>query len=132
MKPDGTVVLRGIHWGRIAFVYNDALMSNISRVEMDLGSLTVFDPGPPSASIDGPSEVPPESMCYWTVFPNGGIRPYDYQWSGVLTGSSYTVSGTINGSGWLNVLVTDGLNRQSSTSLYVTVAGEPGGDECGG
>src|SRR5687767_8371750 len=120
-KADGTVELRGIHFGRVGWPYNDALMSNLNQIEKDLGPLTVLDPGPPSISIFGASVVRPDVECPWSAGGQFGIPPQTIQWSGVLSGTGGTIWGMVQNSGWLNLTVTDGVGRQAFDSFYITV-----------
>jgi hypothetical protein len=99
-------------------------MSNINRIEMDLGGLTVCDPGTPTVSIAGPDTVPSGAICYWSAVTQNGIPPYGYQWSGILSGSGPTVSNAVYSPGWLNIQLTDGPGRQSTNSMYISVEGE--------
>ncbi len=89
---------------------------------------------PVSATIDGPSTVSPMSSCLWDAAPTGGIPPYtNYSWSGVLSGSSSSVSGSVFSSGWLYLSVKDSNTPQATgyAQKYITVDpnGPPGCDE---
>ena len=78
-------------------------------------------PPPMSASIAGPSEVKPnQSWCFWAANTSGGTPPYSYNWSGVLSGTGATVTGAVNSSGRLYLLVTDSNGQQRSPSKYIT------------
>lgn len=130
LRSDGTVALRGIHFGYVIPPYGDALMSNIHRVEMDLGGLTVFDSGTPNVSIFGPTEVPSGTYCRWDASVTGGIPPYSYEWFGLLSGSNPTVEGFVTSSDGLSVTVTDHLGRSRTASISVTVVEGNGGIIC--
>jgi hypothetical protein len=75
---------------------------------------------PLSVSIDGPAEVNQGALCEWSAVVDGGSGPTTYAWSGVLSGSTPSVSGTLQQSGWLYLSVTRGA-EQESDQLYVTV-----------
>lgn len=76
---------------------------------------------PLSASINGPSEVLPMQFCSWQASVSGGLPPYTYSWSGVLSGSGSSVMGLVSESGWLNLTVTDAANSQFNTAKFITV-----------
>ena len=78
-------------------------------------------PPPLSAYIAGPSEVPPNQSCIWQAIASGGSTPYSYQWSGVLSGSSSSVSGVVYNSGWLYLTVTDAAQNQAGDQLFVNI-----------
>lgn len=73
LNADGTVILRGISFGYQGWPYSDALMSNIGQVQKDLGGLLTYDPGPPSVSIIGPTEVLAGAFCRWSVLLHDGM-----------------------------------------------------------
>ncbi len=128
IKPDGSVDLRGINFGHTNVWHGlseDGLMSALYRIEMDLGGLTVFDPGPPAVTITGPTVVPHGVYCSWTATVTG-ISPFTYQWSGMFSGSGPSVDGFVSSSGWLAVVVTDRLGRQGNNAIDVLVEGDPG------
>jgi len=74
------------------------------------------------ASIAGPSEVQPDYPCTWSAQVGGGQGPYTIQWSGVLSGSGYEVSGSLSAPGWLYLDVTDGAGNTDGDQLYITVS----------
>lgn len=117
-----TVTLQGIHWG-----YNTglqvALFSPLGGIKQDLGSFTTFTPPPPPLSvfISGPDEVPPDEYCTWQASVTGGTAPYSYSWSGALSGSGSSVSGSISQSSWLYLTVTDAGQNQDSNQIFITV-----------
>ena len=53
----------------------------------------------------------------------GRLRPFSYEWSGVLHGSGSSITGVVEESRWLRVTVTDPFERTASDSLEVTVGG---------
>ena len=78
-------------------------------------------PAPVRASIVGRSSVGRQMTCTWYADVRAGRGPFQYLWSGVLSGSTSGVSGRVMGSGWLNLEVRDVLGGYSSRSLYVSV-----------
>jgi hypothetical protein len=82
--------------------------------------------------IVGNDMVPPETTCTWQAFVEGGlgVGPYEYEWSGVLsgpgngTGTTNWISGVVAESGTLNVTVTATDGRQASDSFSVEVTSE--------
>lgn len=99
---------------------SDPFRVEVSRaIEDDLG--IVPPPAPLNVSIGGPSEVPPgDDLCNWWANASGGGGPYQYAWSGVLSGTQSTVTGPVEQSGWLYLTVTSGT-AQGSAQTYVTV-----------
>lgn len=81
-----------------------------------------MDPGSPRVRIVGPAAVLPEETCTWNTRTRG-LRPFSYEWSGVLHGSGSRIAGVVEESGWLRVTVTDPFERTASDSLEVTVGG---------
>jgi hypothetical protein len=130
VKSDGTVALRGISFGYEGWPYSDALMSNIKRVELDLGALRSYDPGPPTVTIYGPSEVQAGAICRWEAWPGAGIPPYTYQWSGPFSGNAAVVEGSLQSSAWLQVVITDFLGRTGHDTYFVDVEGVSDGEYC--
>lgn len=124
---DDTAELVGMIWGGnpLTGVY----VSSLGKIEEDLvpnGFLWVLeDPGAPTADIYGPTTVDPESECTWWGYVSGGIPPYRYSWSGILSGSGSTVTGRVTESGWLKLTVTDAISRDDQDSLYVEVLDLP-------
>jgi hypothetical protein len=120
----GTAQLRGIQFGYDTF-WSDSYMSNLHQIEKDLGSLVVYDPGPPQVTVNGPSELPPGLYCTWNAVVSAGIAPFTFQWSGILSGSTGAYQGGApQTSGWLKVSVTDWDSRQAVDSMYVIL--QPG------
>lgn len=123
LKANGTIELRGVHFGYIGFPYNDALMSNLGQIENDLGALVVFDPGPPSVQIIGPTQVPPGQECRWDAVVVSGLAPFgNMQWSGALTGIGYSIYGSLFGSGSLQASITDRLGRPGAAVVNAEVS----------
>ena len=59
--------------------------------------------------------------CTWQPIASGGVPPYSYQWSGALSGTGISVTGSISSSSALNLTVTDSFQNQKFTSLAITV-----------
>lgn len=74
-----------------------------------------------AASIFGPSEVAPDQSCTWYATVGGGVSPYTYRWSGVLSGTASEVSGSVSSSGWLYLDVTSADGQQASDEMFITV-----------
>ena len=123
----GTAQFRGIVFAYYDFRPSDSLarrglFQDLEQIEWDLGRLRVMDAGPPWVRIVGPGLVLPKDRCTWTTR-SRGLRPFSYEWSGVLRGSNRSITGVVKESGWLRVTVTDPLDRIASDSLHVTVGG---------
>lgn len=130
LRGDGAAELRGIAYGTIDGPYNDALISDMHQVQLDLGELIVYDPGPMAIAITGPTEVAQGQTCAWTATITGGLKPISGQWSGVLSesvggalgdGASIQISGTVTSSGYLYLNLTDYYGRTASSSFYVLI-----------
>jgi subtilisin len=81
------------------------------------------------ATIYGPSSVSAMASCQWEASVSGGAPPYSYSWSGVLSGSGGTVSGSVTSSGYLYLTATDVFNQPKYASKYITV--DMGPPSCG-
>lgn len=79
-----------------------------------------------SASMSGPSTVSEPST--WYAHWEGGLAPWTWTWSGILTGGGTTVSGLPTASGYLYLTVRSFDGQQKTVSMYVTVEG---GSGCG-
>ena len=120
---NGGAILVGIVWGRIAFPYYDAMISNLTQIEKDLGPLVVHDPGPPTITIFGSTEVRTGEECRWDAVITNGLAPLsDFQWSGVLSGTGGSIYGSVYSSGQLTATVTDRLGRPGQASINVTAS----------
>jgi hypothetical protein len=88
--------------------------SNMTLVDSLAPVLTVH--------IDGPDGVVSGNTGTWTAnLGLPGTGPYTYSWSGLLSGSSSSVSGSPTSSGYLNVRVIDAAADTANASLFVTV-----------
>lgn len=126
LNGNGTITLVGIHWGFVLHDYpdpwNDGIMSSLRQVKLDLGSpLAVYDSGPPTFVIEGPTVVRPSQRCTWSAQGIGIPIIDNFQWSGALSGSGYSITGSLQNSGVLTVSAVDGWARQGSASIYVQV-----------
>ncbi len=115
------VTLVGIHWGADASQQTSAFSPWGGIVE-DFGSMFVRSVEPLVGWIQGPTDVRPrDRFCVWQAMVSGGIPPYSYAWSGVLSGSNWYVGGAISRSGWLYLTVTDSDGRQDTDGMYITL-----------
>jgi hypothetical protein len=119
----GEAELRGAAWGSWTngLGDHDGLMQDLNQIEDHLGGLVVFDPGIPNASVNGPTSMGEDLFCVWTASVSGGITPFSYTWTGILTGNGSSVSGVPSSSGWLYLEVEDYMGRTDSYSHYVSV-----------
>ncbi len=107
------------------------IFSSIGDIEFDFGAaMDVLPADPLSPSIVGPLEVPPQSNCTWQAFAGGGLSPWSYTWSGALsgsgvgTGTTNWISGTLSESDWLKVSVGSGDGQQGADSVFVVVTSQ--------
>jgi hypothetical protein len=124
-KADGTVELRGIVFGWQPWPFNDAVMSNLHQIELDLGPLSVHAV---IAGISGPTLVPENVNQTWTAVVSGGKAPFTFSWyrdgAPVSTSSSYT--GNTGSSGFqLQLNVSDALGGFSSKVKDIQVTSCP-------
>lgn len=90
--------------------------------QRDLASpLAVYHSGPPTFEIGGPTVVRPGQLCTWSARGIGIPVIINYQWSGLLAGDGYSITGSVDSPGYLCVTATDGWGRQGWGSIYVTV-----------
>jgi hypothetical protein len=125
MKADGTVELRGIHWGWQGGTISDALMSNLYQIELDLGSLSVHAL---IATIQGPTLVLQYSSNTWTAGITGGKPPYTYVWrrDGTVVSTSSSYSGSVDTSDFeLSLTITDALGTVSAYTVTIDVWDSP-------
>jgi aqualysin 1 len=87
-------------------------------------------PAPVQVSIQGPSYAGPFSECSWNAEVRAGRGPFQFQWSGLLTGSGSGISGLISSSGGLQVQVSDALSGSATTTIGVTFDPEYSGFTC--
>jgi hypothetical protein len=82
-------------------------------------------PPPLSTSIFGPSQVRKNCLYTWSASVSGGQSPYTYQWSGVLSGTGSSITGSLSASGTLFLNVGSADGQRASTSLSITVQSLP-------
>lgn len=86
----------------------------------------VTDPPPLTASISGPSaitDLPDQMLCTWGAIVSGGTPPYQYQWSGFISGTTSVVwlpQPTFE-PGTLYLTVTDAVGGQVNRSLWISI-----------
>ncbi len=107
---------------RVAVRYRYAIQNEggptPSFVAYDNFSVTV-DAAPFAAFVSGPQYLYPNTSCTWTGSAANGTPPYSYSWSGLLNGSSYSVTGSVARSGNLFLTVTDSQGRVGTTQFAV-------------
>jgi len=124
-KADGTAELRGVVYAWQPWPYNDAMISNLHQIELDLGALSVHGV---IARIDGPSIVLPNTAYTWTAVVSGGKAPFTYGWyrNGALVSTSSTYNGNSGSSDFqLQLQVSDALGGGSSSTLLVQIWNSP-------
>jgi len=125
MLQTGMAELRGIVLGYIGGPYGDAVMSDLYQIELDLGSLIVFEL-PVTATIEGASLVPQSASCQWTGYPTGRA-PFTYEWrrDGVIvsTDQIYSTTSTGTASFELSFKATDA--RAQTNTGYLSVDIDP-------
>ena len=72
--------------------------------------------------------VPPNQTCDWQAVTDGGRLPLSYSWTGILSGSSASVSGELEQGGTLQVTVTSKDRQEVVASITVTV--DEDADDC--
>lgn len=81
-----------------------------------------------NVSIEGQFAVPSGAYCTYFAYPQGGQPPYTYQWSGLLSGSDYIVSGVITNGGALRVDVWSADGQAANATVSVSIS--PSEPEC--
>jgi hypothetical protein len=81
-----------------------------------------------SASISGPNSLLDGVGGTWTAAVIGGVTPYTYQWSGMLSGTASRISG--EGSGTLKLDVWDASGKHAGATRTVTVKACTPGTMC--
>lgn len=99
------------------------VFSSMDGIRGDLGSMTVSSSYyyyPPQVSIQGPYTVGPYFYCVnYQALVQGGEAPFQYIWSGLLSGQTQEVSGTISTTGNLVVDVYDGRGSHAQSLIQV-------------
>lgn len=78
-------------------------------------------PAPVEVTNSGPDVLPQGTFCTWYALTKAGYPPITLQWSGLLSGSSSSVSGQLYDSGYLWVDAWDGLGNHVNTYKLITV-----------
>ena len=119
----GTATLVGIHRGRNG---GGAIYSPILNIWMDYPGLsdgTTRDVTSFYTYLNGPSQIPYYQTCVWYAEAAGGLPPYSFVWSGVISGGgSYVYGGDLNGTLYLDVYSWDD-HQQSSTPVGTSEEG---------
>jgi hypothetical protein len=122
VRYNGTVELRGIAFGWVPG-YEDALISDLHQIELDLGQLKVHEPMI-HASIEGPSSVPANAFCEWYGYAEG-VPPFQFAWhqDGMLVGTSqyYSVSSTGTSDFQLSFTVTDSRSHTATDATTISI-----------
>lgn len=74
-----------------------------------------------SVTIDGPSTVRSSEFCTWTAVIGGNVPAATYEWAGVTSGTSSSVTDVISSSGSLSVTVYDAYGRGNVHQINVVV-----------
>jgi hypothetical protein len=91
-----------------------------------------------SVSIDGPTQISPDTFCMWCADVSYGTPPYSYQWYynplggsrvDMGTGSCAYNNGIVDVDGYIDVVVRDSAGQQKSEYIYVDVSSGGGGPE---
>ena len=128
-SDDSSAELVGIVWGMMydGTVIGDTLYASSMRsIEEELGEMDVLYREWPIVRVVGPNLVVPPAECEWTVDLTGYVNdrsrtPFEYAWSGILTGGGSVLRGSVSATGWLNVTVEDqlGMNGEGSKLVHV-------------
>lgn len=125
---DGTIWAYGVHWGRQTPGSPYRAFSSTYHWRQELGNAlggTLHTQAswapPPGVSIEGHSYLPPGLACTWQATGSGGVPPYTYSWSGLLSGGGSQITGVVWDSGWLTVTVTDRAGHVGEDSFYITI-----------
>lgn len=78
---------------------------------------------PLSASIDGPTTLNSGDSGTWTAVVSGGVAPFQYQWSGLGSGTASSTSATVTTGDYVYLDVWDAAGQHFATSLYVNTIG---------
>lgn len=131
VKPDGTVDLRGIvfgkWWNGLGDV--DGFMSDLRQIERDLGPLSVHAV---IATISGYTWVPRNTTQTWTSVVSGGKAPFTFAWyrNGVFVSSSSSYTGNTGTSNFTLVLDVSDARGDTSSDVHAVLIGSspcPGG-----
>ncbi|MBY0490452.1 MAG: S8 family peptidase [Gemmatimonadaceae bacterium] len=89
----------------------------------NIGDLFLYSklPAPVQVAINGPHSVPSGAICTWSSSIKAGRRPFTISWSGVLDGSTVSITGSPAASGNLFLSVTDALGNTAVADWGVYV-----------
>lgn len=133
------VTARGSHWGsdlgpEPTNKYFSMHSQWDSEMRQDFGGsfdVTLAGSPAPFVNISGHNLIPPDLACTWTASATGGVPPYSFVWSGVLSGGGGSIEGILFSSGTLNVKVTDAVGHTDTDSFFITVQdGAPAPPDC--
>ena len=82
-----------------------------------------------SVTIDGPTTVRSSEFCTWTAVIGGNVPAATYEWAGVTSGTSSSVTDVISSSGALSITVYDAYGRGNVHQINVVV--DDFGPSCG-
>ena len=127
---DSNETLVGMMWGGDTLPCPSCItrFSSVTDIRTDYGSKfgNFSTHGVGGVVVQGPQYVQPGSYCYYSAAVNGGLPPYSYTWSGVLSGSgsasspySISISGVVNNSGTLQLQVWPADGGTQTGSLYI-------------
>jgi len=122
LTAGGDAEIRGINFGYEGWPYNDALMSDIYQIQLDVGDLVAFEPDT-NADILGPTNVPSGAACKWNGDPEGR-PPFSYEWrkdgNVVATTKNYTTPNVGFSDFDLSFRVVDARSDTVTASVNVT------------
>jgi hypothetical protein len=130
------IIARGILWGTtdsVPWYIASPITAALGELNADFGGslcINIACSPPPSAYMTGPSVIPEDVWCTWQASATGGVPPYSYAWSGVLSGTGSSIQGPVTSPGWLTVTVTDDVNNTDYESLYITIDPYATGEGC--
>lgn len=101
-------------------------LREVANGMLRIGMQSVAGSGALAASVSGLDQVNEGSSSTWTAEATGGTPPYSYSWSGLLSGSGSSISGTLWSSGDLYLQVTDAAGTQVTAAKYITVTSGSG------
>lgn len=82
-----------------------------------------------SVTIEGPTSVRSSEFCTWTAVIGGNVSAASYEWAGVTSGSSSSVTDALSQSGSLSVTVYDAYGRGNVHEINVAI--DDFGPSCG-
>ncbi len=108
-------------WGKILYSTTPSCGFDVLHTATTVTVLDSLAPLPPlTVGLYGPTSVGSEGGTWSVETGPSGAPPYTYSWSGILSGTNSSVSGTPSSSGTLYLDVYDSNGTHASASLYVT------------